>query len=120
MVFGKPKHDLRRLRFVATATAVLQLHLFFVVELHNHKGQVAPAGGQSNTSVQSTQWQTSSAPDPICSACRISHQGAMQLPAVSRLATRECIAGNVRPPRALKFHQQFLSLLSSRGPPFLS
>src|SRR5579864_6351096 len=122
MVLGKKSNPVsRRLRFVvAGATAVLQLHLFFVVELHNHNGQAEPVAGQSKTSVQSAQWQNSSAPDPICSACRISHQGALQLPGVSRLATRDSVAGNVRPPEALKFYQRFRTELSSRGPPLSS
>lgn len=107
-----------RLRLVvAAATAVLQLHLFFVTDLHNHNSQQTLAGGQSHISLRSAYWQNPTPPDPLCSACRISHQGAMQLASAAPLQSDDCRAGRVPASRVLKFDPQFLSHFSSRAPP---
>lgn len=108
----------RRLRiFVAAATAALQLHLFFVTDLHNHNIKQSAAGEHSKTSLRPAQTQNLPAPDPICSACRISHQGVVHLSAVAPLKSRDYMAGRVRATRILKFAQRFPSGLSSRAPP---
>jgi hypothetical protein len=108
----------RRLRFlVAAATIGLQLHLFFVTDLHRHNLPPAAATGQTKTTLRSAHGQIPPEPDPICSACRISHQGAVQLTAAAPLKTDDYGAGRVPATRTGKFDPQFLSHPSSRAPP---
>lgn len=119
MIFGMRSNPVsRRLRFVvAAATAFLQLHLFFVTDLHNHNLLQAPAGGRSQVSLRAACWQNPTPPDPLCSACRISQQGAVQLTAAAPLKSDDVTAGRVPASPTFKFDPQFLSHASSRAPP---
>lgn|SRR5579862_1563139 len=115
---GRKNSRSRSLRFVvAAATAVLQLHLFFVTDLHNHNLEQIPVGGQSQISLRQGYWQSATAPDPLCSACRISHQGAVQVTAATPLDSDDYRSGRVTATHVLKFDPQFLSHPSSRAPP---
>jgi len=57
----------------AVATGILQLHLFFVMELHHHSGEPSSL---SNHTVQ-TGFQASPGADQPCPACQMARQGSI-------------------------------------------
>ena len=99
------------------AAIVAQLHLFLVVELHHHGVQVPLSGGQGEVSAQLRQWHSSPEPDPICSACRVSRLGAVQLNSATPLPSPSYSSRKLLLSEAPQFAWRFPSRLSSRAPP---
>jgi hypothetical protein len=108
----------RNLRSCLIGAAILaQLHLFFVVDLHHH-GRLQPFdGGKSQASADLTQWHSSPAPNPICTVCRVSQQGAVQLASATPLPSRDSLTQRVPAQQTLNFIRRLPSRLSSRAPP---
>ena len=67
--------EVRRLArvLIAVATGVLQLHLFFVMELHHHESELAP---YSNSDGQIGFHAIQDA-GPPCPACQMARQGSI-------------------------------------------
>lgn len=77
------RHSKRAL--VAWFAVVVQLHIFLVLELHHH---VLDTQILREPATQTTAWTrstTAPAPSPLCPACQVARQGAVQ-PAVEGLA----------------------------------
>jgi len=95
-----------------------QLHLFFVVELHHHEGQLVFPGGQGRATKHLAQYQAAPRCDVICAACLMCRQGSVR-PAISALPPcRDSIAQKLSLRReAFKLARLLPSRLSSRAPP---
>jgi hypothetical protein len=81
--FFRGRHSKRAL--VTWFAIVVQLHIFLVLELHHH---VLGSQILRETANQTTAWTSSAtvpAPAPLCPACQVARQGAVQ-PAVEGLA----------------------------------
>ena len=106
----------RKVRAALVGVAILsQLHLFFVVDLHDHRSQ-SPLP-QSPVSAEWSQGHVSSAPDPICAACRVSQQGALQAADAVWLPSRDAVTQKLSAAEHPKFARRVPSPLSSRAPP---
>jgi len=67
-------HSRRMARLlIAVATGVLQLHLFFVMELHHHESEQSPF---SSSDIQ-TGFHAVSADGQPCPACQMARQGSI-------------------------------------------
>jgi hypothetical protein len=106
----------RKLRAALVGAAiVVQLHLLFVVNLHDH-GSRCPFP-RTFASAELTQWHASPAPDLICAACRVSQQGALQLANATPLLCRDVLAGKLLVYGRLQVLSRFFAPLASRAPP---
>jgi hypothetical protein len=79
----------RRDRSIRLLTAwlavVVQLHIFLVLELHHHVVGVRLLRESARVGASWTRTQQAPAPAPLCPACQVARQGAVQ-PAVEGLA----------------------------------
>jgi len=111
-------HHRRKLQAVlAEAALVAQLHLFFVVELHHHEGQLVFPEGQGQATTHLAQYQAAPKSDAFCAACTMCRQGAVR-PATSILPpSRDSLEQKLPLTEAFKFSRLLPSRLSSRAPP---
>jgi hypothetical protein len=76
----------RPLRFLTAWLAVLvQLHIFLVLELHHHVLGARLLRESARLGASYTRPQPAPVPAPLCPACQVARQGAVQY-AVERLA----------------------------------
>jgi len=115
---GLSLHQRKLGALLAGAAIVAQLHLFFVVELHHHEGQLAFPAGQGQAARHLVQYQAAPKCDVICAACMMCRQGSVR-PATSKLPLyRDSLAQKLSPRReAFKFARLLPSRLTSRAPP---
>ena len=108
----------RPARLVITWLAVLvQLHIFLVLELHHHVLGPSVLQDVAATSTALTRPQSAPAPAPLCPACQVARQGAVQ-PAVERLALLPLQAvATALPARPSNIPVIFLLHPSGRDPP---
>ena len=102
---------------MAWAAVVVQVHLFFVVELHRHtvadplsgiQGQRAEAVGSAQASPDSS---------PLCSACQIARQGSVH-PAPQSLGLLHLFVQRSNPSTPALYFPSIVQVpLSGRDPP---
>ena len=101
---------------IAVASGVLQLHLFFVMELHHHESESSPL---SSPDVQ-IGFHGTQAPGPPCPACQMARQGSIY---PSTFVTRPIRLNEVRVLSAVapsKFSNLPKERPSGRAPPLVS
>lgn len=108
----------RPVRFLtAWLAVVVQLHIFLVLELHQH---VLSPRILRDTATRSAAWtksQTAPPPTPLCPACQVARQGAVQ-PAVQKLALLPLLlVGTALPARPSGIPIIFFLHPSGRDPP---
>ena len=79
----RSRHGARLL--TAWFAILVQLHIFLVLELHNHVISSSFLRDTAAAGLSLTKSQSIPAPGPLCPACQVARQGAVQ-PAVERLA----------------------------------
>lgn len=109
------KHSARLL--VAWIAVLVQLHIFLVLELHHHVLGTGFLREATTTSTSVARHGTTPANRPVCPACQVARQGAVQ-PAVDRLALLplQALAATV-PANPQSIPTVFLLHPSGRDPP---
>lgn len=108
----------RPVRLLTALLAVLvQLNIFFVLELHHHVLDSRFLRDAATAGVSLTKSQTASAPAPLCPACQVARQGSVQ-PAVQKLTLLHLLlVGSALPSRSTRLPVLFLLHSSGRDPP---
>ena len=97
---------------------IVQLHLLFVVELHQHRTDLLPdhdsaAVAGSRTHVQPAQRE----PAPLCAACQVVRQGSIQLASTGLFVSAIPQARSVVLAPVLDFSYHRPLVLAGRAPP---
>jgi hypothetical protein len=111
----RPRH--RWYSAVVSAAVLLQLHLFFVVQLHRHHTDPVSVADLAALLDGRAHVQVPHAPIPPCPACHIARHGLVDVSPVAQVANSPLILGSLQLPAVAGYCFLLQNSTSSRDPP---